>query len=67
MPTRRTASLLIITQPEQSRSLGDKRQVVSVDPVKWAAIVEAGTRSVLPETTGKSEDWDHFEQISLVS
>ena len=38
MPTRRTASLLIITQPEQSRS-GDQRQVVSVYPVKWAAIV----------------------------
>src|SRR6266436_3666855 len=44
MPIRRTASLQTITQPEQSRSLGDKRQVVSVDRVKWAAIVEVGTR-----------------------
>ena len=44
MATRRTASLLIVTQPEQSRSLGDKRQVVCVDPVKWAAIAEARTR-----------------------
>jgi hypothetical protein len=34
MATRRTASLLIVAQPEQSRSLGDKRQVASVDPVK---------------------------------
>jgi hypothetical protein len=57
-----------MTQPEQSRSLGDKRQVVSVYPVKWAAIVEAGTR--VGSARGrlkKSEDWDHFEQISLVS
>jgi hypothetical protein len=46
-----------------ARSLGAKRQAVSVDLVKWAAIVEAGTRSILPAMTGKSEDW---EQISLV-
>jgi hypothetical protein len=56
-----------MTQPEQSRSLADKRQVVSVDPVKWAAIVEAGTRVGSAHDDRKKDDWDHFEQISLVS
>src|SRR5882672_8968658 len=56
MPIRRTASLQTVTQPEQSRSLADKRQVVNVDPVKWAAIVEAGTRVGSALTRNKRSD-----------
>jgi chaperonin GroES len=68
MPTRRTASLLIITRPEQSRSLGDKRQVVSVYPVNEPpSYGRTGPGPIPPATTGKNEGLDHFEQISLVS
>src|SRR5260370_42642320 len=43
-PVRATTSDEDILLTELTRSLGDKRQVVSVDPVKWTAIVEAGAR-----------------------
>src|SRR3981189_3762209 len=54
MPRRRTASLLNITQLEQSRSLGDKRQVVCVDPVKWGRC-RRGQRRFCPRRSEKAK------------